>query len=364
MKRSDNPYPFPIIIKDEYDFLKEAWENGWLNEYSEEHFLIRVIEDRLDDFQGKLQLYANDVPIYPVDSFRLNFCVNFSSKMHNLKKFFGRNEIKRFVTDQLSAGKENYDERKFFQALSEVSILRFWQMRSKLGYYEPKINGKRNPEARFECNNGSIVDIEVKTGGFDDLIHLEDMAIPTVLLNDEGRKEFQKYCEEHDIKGYMPRVMKLKDFLNSAVSKFELVDHINHINLLYINWTFSEFIASGFEEAFSIFANSVNGVLTHKDIGLKIGIDEDVYEKITAVIVYTESISGLMFGDFRWVWTRGDDGMSHFGIIGMHECERLLETTGMNPYAEQLTPAMLAYLKNTSHTERLLQIIGENLFCG
>lgn len=108
-------------------------------------------------------------------------------------------------------------------------------------------------------------------------------------------------------------------------------------------------------------AHPINGILTHKDIGLSLGVNEEVYEKITAVIVYTESLSGLMFNDFRWVWTRGSDGMPHFGIVGIHNDDALFEVTGMNPHGEQLTPIMLYLAKNTAHSDVLMQIIGDHL---
>jgi len=40
--RSDIPFP----MEDNSDFcrfLNDAWINGWLNEYSDEHFLIKAI---------------------------------------------------------------------------------------------------------------------------------------------------------------------------------------------------------------------------------------------------------------------------------------------------------------------------------
>ena len=52
MTRKDKLFPL-----NEYaflcSFLKYAWEQGWLDEYSEEHFLIKAIESRLDNFVGK-----------------------------------------------------------------------------------------------------------------------------------------------------------------------------------------------------------------------------------------------------------------------------------------------------------------------
>jgi len=92
-----------------------------------------------------------------------------------------------------------------------------------------------------------------------------------------------------------------------------------------------------------------------------LGVEESVYDKITAVVVYTESLYGLMFGDFRWVWARGSEGMPHFGIIGMHNCDSIFEITGMNPYAEQLTPIMTGILQDDSYTEALMRLIGENM---
>lgn len=364
MKKSEEQIPLGAsasTVLGDKDFLQKAWQEGWLDEFSEDHFLIKAIENRLNDFQGRLQLNINDIHIYPTDNFQEIFCINFSNRMNNLLRFFGEDAIKEFVMSQLSAGKEKYDEGQFFRALSEISILSFWLQRSKSGQYEPTTNGDKNPEARFECVNGVTVDVEVKTGGFEDISTIRNMAIPAVLLDDEGRKEFLEYCGNNSIHGYMPRVLKLKDLLNSAAEKFERVDHVNHVNLLYINWTFSEFIDSGFEEAFSLFVNLENGILTHKEIGISLGISEEVYDKITAVVVYTESLEGLMFGDFRWVWTRGNVGMPHFGIVGMHGCDGLFEITGMNPYAIRQTPILLAYLKDSKHTNSLMDIIAKHM---
>lgn len=360
-KRSDTQYP-----NNNYDLsgaLAKAWVDGWMDEFSNDHFLIKAIEGRLEKYRGYHQFVANNASLYQVNekNFQEIFCMNFSWKVACLVNFFGEDKIKSFFTDQLSAGKENYDEAQFFRALSEVSVLSFWMSRSKSGEYEPKVNGKKNPEARFNCVNGVTVDVEVKTPGFHDFDGIQEIALPVVLLTDEGRTLFSAFCEKHNINGVMPRVGKIKDFLNSAAEKFEAVDHISHMNFLYINWTFSEVLESGFEEALSLLAHPVNGILTHKEMGLRLGVNEEVYDKITAVIVYTESVSGLMFGDLRWIWTRGSDGMPRFGIIGIHNCEALAEMTGMNPFGKQLTPILIYLAKDTKYSEDLIRIIGENM---
>lgn len=361
MIRSERRYPLAGL--DLGGGLQQAWEKGWLDEFSDEHFLIRAIEKRLDSSPKFYQLPTQFTYPYSITSetFQENFCINFSSKIMGLITLFGADNIRGFFTDQLSAGKANYEENQFFRALSEVSVLSYWRINAKSGVYEPKTNGNKNPEARIHCNNDITVDIEVKTPGFKDFDDIDDIVIPTVLLDDEGRKRFMDFCKLHGLNGSMPRVMKIKDFLNSAAEKFEEVDHVNHMNLLYVNWTLSEFVESGYQEAYSLMAHPINGILKYKELGLSIGIHEEVYNKITAVIVYTESLHSLMFGDFRWVWIRGDDGQPHFGVIGMHNCEELSKTIGMDPYAKQLTPVMTGIFRDTVYVHDLIALINGHM---
>ena len=366
VKRSQKEYPLADL--DLAGTLSKAWNEGWMDEYSDNHFLIKAIEGRLENNQAYYNFDSYYDPFYGVnkDNFQENFCINLSHTILGFMHFFGERKIRTFFTDQLSAGKEKYDEAQFFRALSEISVLRFWIQRSKSGEYEPKINGKKNPEARFYCNNGVTVGIEVKTPGFRDFDGIYEFAIPLVLLENEGRVKFTSYCSDHSLNGLMPRVSKLKDFLNSAAEKFETVDHINHMNILYINWTFSEVIESGYEEALSLLANPENGILIHKDIGLKLGINEDVYDKITAVIVYTESVGGLMFGDFRYVWIRRSNGMPDFGIVPLHNGGDLFKTTGMNPdeiNSKGTKPFPIIYYqaKDANCFDDLCQIVCENI---
>ena len=361
MVRSNKPYPLEKL--DIIGTLKKAWYEGWLDKYSDEHFLIKSIEGRLKDFYGYSQFRTNDIGMYKVDenSFQEIFCLNLSARMLRLIELFGENSIKSFFIDKLSAGKNTYNEEQFFRALSEISILSHWAANSKNAEYEPRTNGNKNPEARFICNNGVIVDIEVKTPGFYDFNTIKNIAIPTFLLDEVGKKEFIDYCNANGIHGHLPRVQKLKDFLNSAADKFEDVDHITRMNILYINWTYSEFDESGFEEALSLLINSRNGIISNKQIGISLGINPIAFEKITAIVVYTESLSGLMFNDFSWVWTRNKTGMPHFGIVGLHNSQGVFETTLMNPEGIFLTPALLYTYTDTNHFEYLMKIISDHL---
>ena len=87
------------------------WKKGWLDEFSDEHFLIRVIEHRLDEFLGINQIQIDNATVYPyitIDNFESNFLINFSVKIGRISNLFGENQIKRFVKDQMSAGKNHY----------------------------------------------------------------------------------------------------------------------------------------------------------------------------------------------------------------------------------------------------------------
>lgn len=327
---------FPIknhIDRMAVNYLYLAWKNGWLDEYSEEHFLIKAINNRLKDFVGKDQLIENNINLLNIVNedgmikeslFNLNFCINLSQKLQFLDGMFGGNYIRDFLKGQFAAGKNNYDEDSFFEALSEVSVLAFFAPRYKWkqAIYEPLVTGgsnNKNPEATLiafceyklygKSVEGEIkINVEVKSPRFPHDKHKnEKIVIPGILLTNEGRSLLKEFCAHKGIKYLDPRVSKLKDFLNSAASKFSIPKY-NEINLLYINWSYRDFPANSFLEAWSLLINEYNGILRYPKIAYSIGINAEVFEKITAVIVYTESLEGLMFSDFRYVWQRGRAG--------------------------------------------------------
>lgn len=388
--RHDIPFP----IHNDYEichYLKNIWECGWLDEYSDEHFLIKAIENRLTTFVGYTQMLNNEPNLHGVikakgiidnDTFNSNFCMNLSGRLACLESLFGSDHMERFIKDQLSAGKQNYNEDTFFEAVSEVSVLYFYTFRSrwKQALYEPPIGKSKlskNPEARFigELSlNGDAqkitINIEVKCPKFPSIENQEcKIAIPTVLLSDEGRKEIPAFCKDNGIVYISPRVMKLKDFLNSASSKFS-VPQSNEYNLLYINWSYCDFASSSFLEAWSLLTNAINGILTHPNAAQSIGVSPDVFKKITAVIIYTEALEGLMFLDFRNVWQmngRGqrfrmwvlDEKLRHAETT--RESDTLFYVTGMKPNDELTQMAMLDCKSKTDSDRVNSSLIGLEL---
>lgn len=354
---------FPTSCNDAIGYIKKAWCNGWLDDYSNEHFLIKSINNQLTEIEWESQLLFNNsnsfnTPIkmdgkVDYNAFSQNFIINLSSKLMRMSAVFGEEKIKKFIKNQLSAGKSSYDRDMFFQALSEIEILSFYCGRIKWteALYEPPVGATgSNPEARFiirdsHTNTYSTVNIEVKTPKFPIIVrNRERKTIPTILLTDLGRRKIHKLCQDNKSTCIMPRVTKLVQFINSAAKKFEK-PQANEYNLLYINWSYSDFPSNGFLEAWSLLTNEKNGILTHPEIGTKLPFDKPIcneaYEKITAVIVYTSSLEQLMFSDFRYSWQASPNAGPRFRMFVLNkelrekeladESNILLKLTGMNP---------------------------------
>ena len=365
MKRSESTFP----LKEDFillNFINDIWKDGWLDEYSDKHFLIRAIENRLTDFLGEQQLCLDNTSIYPFvdkNNFVLNFLLNFSAKMSGLCTIFGKDQMKKFVTNQLSAGKDNYNEEQFFRALSEISVISYLcsitSWKDKI--YEPQINGKKNPEVRLVSQDDVIIDVEVKTPGFKQTNLNKRKIMPTVLLSQEGRLTIEEHCKVRNIECLMPRVGKLKDFINSAAEKFEIPKNDNHLNLLFINWSYSEFAPDAYLEAYSLLVNPINGIIRNKNMGVKIGISEDAYDKISAIIVYSDSLNGLTYLDLRYLWIK-----QKFRMIALNQNINYRNLIGMNadPDPEQILCVLgdeYAERKQDSPTMQALPIISQHI---
>lgn len=398
--RKNQPFPIEKSDPDLCSFLRNAWESGWFDDYADEHFLIQAIEGKLSTFVGKEQMIQNNIDtqgiVMPdgnikIPSFCFNFCVNLSQKLRHLSKIFSANDIKNFITNQLSAGKKHYDENTFFQALSEISVLAFYASRGgwNQAEYEPSsVKNGKNPEARFtgsllcrlssqpdeEVEQHVIVNVEVKAPKFPKEIYQQtDIILPITLLSEHGRAIIPEFCIQHGIAYLSPRIKKLKDFLNSAASKFSIPKE-HEYNLLYINWSYCDFPVNGFLEAWGLLTNEVNGILNHPEIAKSVGVVPDVFQKITAVIVYTESLEGLMFSDLRFIWQRNGVG-PRFRLWVLdpklreaelaNQSDILLHITGMNPDQNEKRLFLSSY-QNKSFEElanlnqRLVELMEQN----
>ncbi len=379
--------PFPASEWDLFSTFENMWNAGWLDSYSDEHFLIRALENRIQDIQWKDQFLNNNSdsiysPIYrpggiDYSSLSRNFVINLSGIFKGMINMFGEEHIKKFIVDQLSAGKEKYNENVFFQALSEIEILRFYGSRNPVNsVYEPPVTAesKRNPEASFEyilphSQKHIKVNVEVKTANFNTSFDdNHSFLMPTILLNDKGREDFANTCKANKIKTLMPRVSKLVDFINSATEKFNEPEP-DEYNLLYVNWSYSDYPICGFIEAWNLLTNDQNGLLLYPDkatkLNMKKPLNTDALKRITAIIVYTSSLEQLMFSDFSYSWQRHPMFKHRFRMHVINDRLRedeladrsrsLFQITGMNPDRNEGNFYILGYYRRgASNNEKLI----------
>ena len=303
MLRSKQPFPLDKCL---CGCLKDLWENKIFDEYSENHFLIKAING--DDEYFKNVFVRRNLSSQYRKGFGFNFAINLNYRINFLCNHFGKEKIYKFLKDQFAAGKGNYSEDKFFEALAEIHILTFFLafVRDRVcsAEYEPKLveNSKKNPEARIKYSSGVTIDIEVKTPEFAQRNMLENYLSPATLLTDEGREELIKFCEKCNISVRMPQVNKIKDYIKYAGAKFCEQENEQHYNILAINWSFTDMYEDQLFEPTSLLCNKDNGILVTKKIHKKLGITENDLEKISAFFIYTFPTEALLFGDVRYLF--------------------------------------------------------------
>lgn len=302
--RSQTAYPATVDLEI-FKTIKFFGEKGIFDDYSERHFIIRAINNDVSYFK-ELFLRKNIKDINPT-SFPWNFIANLNVKTINLMHCFGNDVIENFFRNQFAAGKNNYNENQFFEALSEFYLLayfaNFGPAKLTEAIYEPRlVDSDKNPEARFVYGNDVVLDIEIKTPNFPDRDLSENFIIPTYLLNDKGRKKLSDFCNNNDINCHMPRVLKIKDFMNYAGEKFADISSKNHINLLIINWSSTDLSETELFEPTTLLCNSKNGLFRNKDVALKLGISEEALSKISAIFFYILPEGCLLFNDFRYLF--------------------------------------------------------------
>ncbi len=316
--------------------LYRLWQDGAFDEYSDDHFMIRAFNEDVEYFKRffkdhYINVTAASVQYRSVEVFPTNFVLNMERSFRALVWSFGYGNIQRFVKNQLSAGKKRYDEELFFEALSEIHILAFLCIYGAMSptadepfkydekgriirkneavpiissEYEPQLNGKKNPEARFHYKDGTVLDVEIKTPKFSDIVDGNmPFLMPGVLLDSEGCSKLMETCKNIGIQCLLPNVSKIKDFLNSAAEKFQEPESTKHVNLLCINWTGAAVDKNDITEPLIILSNLTNGVLSNKSIAKECHISSEAINKISAIMLYKLDLGTLLFSDFRYVYS-------------------------------------------------------------
>ncbi len=308
MKRHEMPFPVEHTFPDSLiDVIERCWNLGVFDSYSENHFLIRALKNDTEYFKR----YLSDHHYHNYEHFSFDFLINFNTRLRGLCQYFGDEEIQTFMQDQLSAGKANYSQNTFFEALSEIHLLFFFAVfgPSKIikATYEPPLGPNHsNPEARFEYADGTVLDLEIKTPKFPSRDYLKNTVLPCLLLDDAGREELNSYCKQHGLSCQFPRILKFRDFFTSAAKKFEAPTSKKHINLLAINWSYTDLAQAPLFEPVHLLCNAANGLFINKEAALSLEISDEVLSKITAVFLYHLSENFLLFSDMRYLFQTRD----------------------------------------------------------
>jgi hypothetical protein len=245
--------------------LNDMWVNGWFDEFSNNHFLIVAIIEQKINYRTKEQIEIASTSLYKENNNdAINFLINLSCVLNKMIRLCGEKQIEQFVKNQLSAGKDQYDEDQFFQALHEIQVFNFFT-----NYGNPQVkyeipiggeSGKRNPEFRI-CNEFTIpgptpekplynkqfytFDIEVKSveGRLDSSINDDKpFVVPTIAIDFNKRVQLKALCENKGFQLELPNITHVCDFLNDAADKFEYPKESNHYNILFLNWHIEKFL--------------------------------------------------------------------------------------------------------------------------
>lgn len=288
----------------------DLWKEGCFDEYSEKHFLIRAIKKDTSLANEVNQFRRNGfVPAFDTENFILNFAI----KIQALMEIFSNEveKIKDFVQNQMAAGKQNYREKSFFDAYSEILLLYYLGSRGgKKGenFYEPSVNdtSSKNPEAIFHYPDGRKIAIEVKNAEFPPLPQNPKFIMPLYPMEKEKIEELSNICQNDGYNLVRPRVGKMKDFINSACEKFNKPVDDNSYNVLAMNWTDTNIPNLSIIEPAVYLGNKENGLMQFNTMASKISTDkfiinQEMYEKITAILVFKASMDTLFFTDFRYM---------------------------------------------------------------
>lgn len=277
------------------NFIKKLNDEKLLDEYSDRHILKKAINGNFDLFLN-YPLIGNMRITFPQHKCNESktFVDNLSIKLNIFSQKLTEDDFKKFIKNQLSAGKNNYKDSIFFSAASEVSVLNYLTFSKnsiKNMQYEPTFNGYKNPEARIEYKDDVIIDVEVKTADFQKIKDKSSFLKPLTIMKDV--KEIKKFCKEKNVNFIFPQVMKLKDYIISAASKFADADNKKHFNLLFINWSYTNLFEVGLDEPLELLTNPLNGIFVNPLASEHIGISMEELKKFR-VLLYIQIILILL----------------------------------------------------------------------
>ena len=289
-------------------------------EYSQDHIICKAIKND-DAAIRNFCRYNGYNSLYPPNA--SSFIVNIINRLESMKRVFMHDPIISFIKNQMSAGKNQYDEALFIQAFSEIELLAYLSQ----GYYnhisdaiyEPLKGGNKqsqdsdkNPEAYIRYDNGVSLYIEIKTPRFPNLtFQVNDNGIiqPNILFDINHKQDYDQLLSQYKYIHRYNSLAKIKSFIYSAIHKFNYVPEENTYNILAINYTMSPWKGCILDEPLSLFFNPATGLL-HKNSTLANqylfsanqdgnSFTRDELSKISAFLIYFTTPMEFLFSDWR-----------------------------------------------------------------
>lgn len=217
--------------------------------------------------------------------------------MNTFNRILSDKQIKELIDDKIQL-ESRYNQNYYLQAVSEISILYYILRKYNNKFlYEPKYNGKKNPECCFDYN-GKTINIEVKCHDLTKRIECEEhntlkivmpKRIPDYknVINEvkEIIKPNLNNSNYSDVEELSRLDNKLKDFLVSASEKFPKPDNTN-LNILVVSL---DTIDDLDEWYLYIFGNG--GVFTNNSFVLL-----ERYENVDAILLTTVMCGHIRYG--------------------------------------------------------------------
>lgn len=153
-------------------------------------------------------------------------------------------EMNQLIENKLQLGRADADEAQYIQAACELTVCAFFAYHNPETFlYEPKLNGRKDVDCSFE-RSGIKVNVEIKCADFTKLIEHRQRDVFSVHVG--GQLDgFRELAENlNGLLSEMPdgkevvlaphQANNLKDFLESAHSKFPEVPGENELNVLVV----------------------------------------------------------------------------------------------------------------------------------
>jgi len=113
------------IMEKVIEYILTLKKNGLMDEYSDNHILIKAMRGEFDYFDKYPHLGQVGISNKSERDLATTFLMNFSPKLQYISRIFNDADFNEFIKNQLSAGKDNYSEEQFFRAASEINVLKF-----------------------------------------------------------------------------------------------------------------------------------------------------------------------------------------------------------------------------------------------